>query len=90
DRVLFPEYLTCQDKSAQVAAHVVEWLTDERARRRRVAQLEQLRAEVAHGGASARAADYILAVLQHSPIPLPSPHFLPNPACSAESARRTA
>ena len=28
DRVLFPEYLTYEDKSAQVAGHIVEWLND--------------------------------------------------------------
>ncbi len=27
DKVLFPEYLTCQDKSEQIAAHVIDWLT---------------------------------------------------------------
>ena len=26
--VLMPEYLTCEDKSEQVAAHVIEWLTE--------------------------------------------------------------
>ena len=25
---LFPEYLTCEDKSAEIAAHIVEWLQD--------------------------------------------------------------
>ncbi len=61
DRVLFPEYLTCEDKSAQIAAHVIEWLTDDEARRRRVEALAALKERVAHGGASRRAADYILA-----------------------------
>ena len=28
DRILFPEYLTCGDRSAQVAGHVIEWLRD--------------------------------------------------------------
>ncbi len=27
-KVLFPEYLTCEDKSQQIAAHVVEWITE--------------------------------------------------------------
>ncbi|NLS95183.1 MAG: lipid-A-disaccharide synthase [Planctomycetaceae bacterium] len=76
DRVLFPEYLTCEDKSAQVAAHVVQWLTDDSARRRRVAQLEALREKVAHGGAAAQAADYILGTLQNQEIRPPRPHFL--------------
>jgi lipid-A-disaccharide synthase len=60
DRVLFPEYLTHEDKSAQIAGHIVEWLRDPAKRAARVAALEALREQVAHGGASARAADYIL------------------------------
>ena len=27
-RCLFPEYLTCEDKSAALAGHVIQWLTD--------------------------------------------------------------
>jgi lipid-A-disaccharide synthase len=61
--VLMPEYLTCEDKSEQVAAHVIEWLTDPASRARRVGQLAELRTQVGHGGASHRAADYLLAVL---------------------------
>jgi len=60
DKILFPEYLTCQDKSAAVAGHVIQWLKDPASLTRQVAALEQLKGEVAHGGASARAADYIL------------------------------
>lgn len=60
DRVLFPEYLTYMDKSAQIAAHVVEWLTDPAARAKRVEALAALKAEIAHGGASSRAAEFIL------------------------------
>ena len=62
-RVLFPEYLTCEDKSAQLAQHVVGWLTDPHARETLVRRLERLRAEVGQGGASARAADYVLKQL---------------------------
>ncbi|MEX2185926.1 MAG: lipid-A-disaccharide synthase [Pirellulales bacterium] len=89
DRVLFPEYLTYEDKSLQVAAHVVEWLGDASARARRVAELEALRARVAAGGASGVAADYILdevdrrRSLTHRP---PRPHFLPSAACEREAA----
>jgi lipid-A-disaccharide synthase len=61
--VLMPEYLTCEDKSEQVAAHVVEWLTDPASRARRVGQLAELKERVGHGGASQRAADYLLDVL---------------------------
>ncbi len=60
DRVLFPEYLTYEDKSAQIAGHVIEWLTDPAARAKRVEALAALKAQVAHGGASSRAAEYVL------------------------------
>ena len=57
--VLLPEYLTCEDKSRDLAGHCIEWLTDAEAMRRRVAALEALRDRFATGGASARAAEYI-------------------------------
>jgi hypothetical protein len=64
DRVLFPEYLTFADRSADLAAHVVEWLTVPDARRKRVAALRRLKEQVGQPGASAKAADYILRVLR--------------------------
>jgi lipid-A-disaccharide synthase len=64
ERVLFPEYLTFEDKSAQIAGHIIEWLTNPAARETRVAELEALKAQVAHGGASSRAAEYILCELR--------------------------
>jgi len=76
DRVLFPEYLTCEDKSAQIAAHVIEWLADPTKRAARVAQLAELKARVAHGGASSRAAEYILRALGQAPVSVPAPHFV--------------
>ena len=63
EKVLFPEYVTCDDKSAAVAGHVIQWLTDPAALARQIAALESLKAQVAHGGASARAAEYILSEL---------------------------
>jgi len=63
ERVLFPEYLTCEDKSAQIAGHVLGWLTDTARRDALVAQLAQLRSKVAQPGASSRAADYIVRTL---------------------------
>jgi lipid-A-disaccharide synthase len=63
DRVLFPEYLTCKDRSPQIAAHLIDWLTDAKARQERVAALAQPRDKVGHAGASSRAADYILKTL---------------------------
>jgi lipid-A-disaccharide synthase len=61
--VLMPEYLTCQDKSRQVAEHVIEWLVQPETRTRRVSELAGLKQRVGHGGASLRAADYMLQVL---------------------------
>lgn len=61
--VLMPEYLTCQDRSEQVASHVVEWLTDPAQRLARKAALAELKERVGHGGASVRAADYIFQAL---------------------------
>ncbi|MEN6497121.1 MAG: lipid-A-disaccharide synthase [Thermoguttaceae bacterium] len=75
DRVLFPEYLTCEDKSSQIAAHVIEWLTDAEVRQRRVAALTELKTQVAHGGASRHAAEYILNTLAASPASGSHPHF---------------
>jgi lipid-A-disaccharide synthase len=86
--VLMPEYLTCQDKSQQVADHVLEWLSDPAKRQARVAQLAELKERVGHGGASLRAADYILQILsaqQKGPLRTHYPF-----AASAGSARDAA
>jgi lipid-A-disaccharide synthase len=61
--VLMPEYLTCEDKSEQVANHVIEWLYQPGKRTTRVAELAALKEHIGHGGASRRAADYILETL---------------------------
>jgi lipid-A-disaccharide synthase len=74
DKVLFPEYATCQDKTRQIAAHVIGWLSDEPARRARIAQLQELKTRVCHSGASATAAEYIFSAIGRSE-PMPSPHF---------------
>jgi lipid-A-disaccharide synthase len=66
DRILFPEYLTHEDKSAQIAGHIVEWLTDPAKRAARVEALTALKDRVAHGGASGRAAEYILDAISAS------------------------
>ncbi len=73
--VLMPEYLTWEDKSVPVANHVVEWLTDAAARARRVAQLEELKERVGYGGASRRAADYIVRELSRPARPALRTHF---------------
>jgi lipid-A-disaccharide synthase len=77
EKVLFPEYLTCEDKSLQLARHVIEWLTDPRKRQELVGKLADLKQRVAHGGASATAAELILRELGELRPPVPRPHFLP-------------
>lgn len=61
--VLMPEYLTCQDVSARLAGHLVEWLTDPAKRAEIVDGLSTLKERIGYGGASSRAADYILEEL---------------------------
>lgn len=60
DHVLFPEYPDWRDRSQEVASHAIEWLQNEPVRQDLIRRLEQLRNTVAIGGASSRAADYIL------------------------------
>jgi lipid-A-disaccharide synthase len=60
DQVLFPEYLTYEDKTDQLAAHLIEWLTDSGRYIQRVEQLDSLAKEVGIPGASFRAASYIV------------------------------
>jgi lipid-A-disaccharide synthase len=72
--VLFPEYLTCEDKSAALAGHVIGWLERPAERQALVARLMALRAEVAHGGASRSAAACILADLGPPPQRVTRPH----------------
>ena len=62
--VLMPEYLTWQDKSAQLAAHVVTWLTDDAEHLQTVQRLTELKAQVGQGGTSRREAQYISRLLQ--------------------------
>ena len=65
--VLMPEYLTCDDRTDDIARHAIGWLTDETAHRQRVRQLQQLADRLGQGGASERAADYIVEELQKLP-----------------------
>jgi lipid-A-disaccharide synthase len=76
--VPFPEYLTWEDKSQQMANHVIEWLTNPAERARTVKQLEALRARVGHSGASQTAAEYIIRTLNARPPVVPRPHFVPS------------
>ena len=57
--VLMPEYLTYGDRTKELAQHVVGWLTDETQYADIQGKLSQLKAKVAQGGASERAAEYI-------------------------------
>jgi lipid-A-disaccharide synthase len=85
EQVLLPEYPTWRDRSADLAAHIIQWLTDESARQRAIAGLTELRDRVAQGGASARAAEYIVKHLS-----LPEPHTLPIVAAGRPAAYRKA
>jgi lipid-A-disaccharide synthase len=62
-RVPFPEYPTWQDRSADLAAHLIEWLSDDAELQRRRELLRDLKARYAQPGASSRAAEYILSAL---------------------------
>ncbi|MCC7084891.1 MAG: lipid-A-disaccharide synthase [Pirellulales bacterium] len=78
ERVLFPEYLTFEDKSSQIAAHVVDWLNDSQRRAKLIGELAKLKAEVGHGGASRVAAELILKdIAERSRTKPPKPHFIP-------------
>jgi lipid-A-disaccharide synthase len=83
ERVLFPEYLTWEDKSLAIAGHVVRWLVDDNRREGVVAELAKLKARVAHGGASSTAAELILAELDRRSQTIPRPHFEPATAARA-------
>jgi lipid-A-disaccharide synthase len=61
--ILFPEYPTWRDCSEQIAQHAIGWLTDEGRRQRLISRLMALREQVAAGGASATAAEYIVREL---------------------------
>ncbi|MBX7167178.1 MAG: lipid-A-disaccharide synthase [Pirellulales bacterium] len=61
DALLFPEYLTWQDRSADLARHVLGWLNDPAAHARRVGELEALRDRFGQSGAAVKAARLILA-----------------------------
>ncbi|QEG37037.1 lipid-A-disaccharide synthase [Bythopirellula goksoeyrii] len=64
--VLMPEYLTCGDRTAELADHVVEWLTSEEEFDKNRQGLADLKAHIGHGGASSRAAEYISQLLDES------------------------
>lgn len=87
--VLMPEYLTCTDKSGQVAAHIIDWLTDSARRFERIAQLAELKERVGHGGASRRASNYMLDALDARQQPALRTHY-PIAASTPDVARDAA
>ena len=75
DAEVFPEYLTTQDVSADLAAWARSWLDDAAARAKAARALADLREKVAVPGASGRAADHILQALEaRSPDAYQGPH----------------
>ena len=83
-----PEYLTWQDKSAQIAAHAVRYLTDGNLCQQKKEQLRELRLKYGQAGASVKAAEYILACLGLKPQPVPRPHFLHPRSVRSASMRK--
>lgn len=75
EQMPFPEYVTCGDKSTEVAAHVTKWLTDPSDYSRSIKRLGELKRTFAHPGASANAAAYILSTLLPKGHSIPPPHF---------------
>lgn len=64
--VPFPEYLTCEDRARDMAAHLVGWLSDEELYNEKHRELHVLLAQVGQTGASRRAASYLIEqVLPH-------------------------
>ncbi len=61
--VPLPEYPTRRDKSAAIAAHLVRWLEDDSRHRQIVDWLHELSEKYAIPGATHRAAQYIIEVL---------------------------
>ncbi len=67
DAEVFPEYLTWQDASGDLARWAADWLGDAEAYGRVTGTLADLRARVAQPGASDRAADHIIGWLHRHP-----------------------
>lgn len=63
EEILYPEFPTWRDCSDDIAGHAIGWLQDEAKRQRLIDRLVELREQVASGGASARAAEYIVRAL---------------------------
>ncbi|MCG8583924.1 MAG: lipid-A-disaccharide synthase [Pirellulales bacterium] len=88
DDVPFPEYLTSEDKSEQVANHVIDWLQDPAEYDRRVEQLSILGKKVGQSGAAEKASRYILSELGYHQASIPRPHFLRSSSGVEKSTQR--
>jgi len=75
EKIPFPEYVTCGDKSGQIAEHIIEWLADDNKLVSRIAMLKDLGEQHARPGASTRAAEYILNTLGGHQPSVAAPHF---------------
>jgi lipid-A-disaccharide synthase len=75
--VLFPEFLSCEDRSTEMAERLAGWLTDDEARTALVQRLRRLRDRVGAPGASERGAEYLLHHVGRSERAVPRPHYLP-------------
>lgn len=58
--VIFPEYLTCRDRSTWIASDISRWLEDSAAYQQTVERMRQLNAEMAHPGAAEKTVEEIL------------------------------
>ena len=86
ERVLFPEFVTCEDQTLPIAAQAIRWLIDEDEREGLVAELAKLKARVGHGGASRTAAAYILNELSRRAVVEPRPHYTPGMTVASSGA----
>ncbi len=68
EHVLMPEYLTCEDRTADLAGHIVEWLQSDATLQKNVRGLATLKARVGQGGASLCVAGYIEDLLKVPPL----------------------
>lgn len=69
-RVIFPEFLGYWDQSTEIAETVAKWLSDDALRGKIVRQLEKLQQVYGSPGATASAADQIIATVAPAASPL--------------------
>jgi lipid-A-disaccharide synthase len=78
-KVPYPEYLTCIDRTPDMAQKVVAWLTNRQDRDKIVEQIQAVKKSCLTFGASERAARYILEHTAIPAAPLPT-HYVPSHA----------